>query len=137
MSFLVDTDVLSDPTRLHPSAKVDAWLSANETQIYTSAITIGELKRGIERLSPGTKRAGLEKWLDKLLTSMAGHVLAYNARVPETWGKMMVDLEKQGHLMPLTDSMIAAIAKRHNLTLVTRNTTHFAHAGLCVINPFI
>ena len=64
MSFLVDTNVLSDPSRLQPSPKVDAWLAAHQSQIYTSAISIGEIKRGIERLPTGAKRNGLEKWLE-------------------------------------------------------------------------
>ena len=137
MSFLVDTDVLSDPSRPQPSLKVDAWLVAHQSQIYTSAITIGEIKRGIERLPAGAKRAGLEKWLEPVLASMNGRILAYNTRVAETWGQMMADLERQGRTMPSTDSLIAAIAKRHKLTLVTRNAADFAHTGLRVVNPFL
>ena len=137
MSFLVDTDVLSDPSRPQPSPKVDAWLVAHQSQIYTSAISIGEIKRGIERLPTGAKRNGLEKWLEAVLASMDGRILAYNSRVAETWGAMMANLERQGHPMPLTDSLIAAIAKRHTLTLVTRNTADFAHTGLRVANPFL
>ena len=91
MSFLVDTDVLSDPSRPQPSPKVDAWLAAHQSQIYTSAISIGELKRGIERLPTGAKRNGLEKWLEAVLASMDGRILAYNSRVAETWGAMMAN----------------------------------------------
>jgi predicted nucleic acid-binding protein len=137
VSFLVDTDVLSDPSRPQPSPKVDAWLATHQSQIYTSAISIGEIKRGIERLPTGAKRNGLEKWLEAVLASMDGRILAYNSRVAETWGAMMANLERQGHPMPLTDSLIAAIAKRHTLTLTTRNTADFAHTGLRVVNPFI
>ena len=137
MSFLVDTDVLSDPSRPQPSPKVDAWLVAHQSQIYTSAISIGEIKRGIERLPTGAKRNGLEKWLEAVLASMDGRILAYNSRVAETWGAMMANLERQGRPMPLTDSLIAAIAKRHTLTLATRNTADFAHTGLRVVNPFL
>jgi toxin FitB len=60
-----------------------------------------------------------------------------NTRVAETWGEIMANLERQGHPMPLTDSLIAAIAKRHNLTLVTRNTADYVHTGLRVLNPFL
>jgi predicted nucleic acid-binding protein len=137
VSFLVDTDVLSDPSRPQPSPKVDAWLVAHQSQIYTSAISIGEIKRGIERLPTGAKRNGLEKWLEAVLASMDGRILACNSRVAETWGAMMANLERQGRPMPLTDSLIAAIAKRHTLTLVTRNTADFAHTGLRVANPFL
>ena len=137
MSFLVDTDVLSDPSRPQPSPKVDAWLAAHQSQIYTSAISIGEIKRGIERLPTGARRNGLAKWLEEVLASMDGRILAYNSRVAETWGGMMANLERQGHPMPLADSLIAAIAKRHNLTLVTRNTADYVHTGLRVLNPFL
>jgi hypothetical protein len=78
VSFLVDTDVLSDPSRPQPSPKVDAWLAAHQSQIYTSAISIGEIKQGIERLPTGAKRNGLEKWLEAVLASMVGRILAYN-----------------------------------------------------------
>jgi predicted nucleic acid-binding protein len=132
----LDTDVLSDDTKPQPSGKVNAWIEANEGQIYTSAVTIGELRRGIARLPVGTQRTRLEHWLEGLLVRMDGRILAYNTRVAETWGEMMADLERQGHPMPLSDSLIAAIAKRHNLTLATRNTADFARTGLRVVNPF-
>ena len=67
---------------------------------------------------------------------MDGHILAYNTRVAETWGEMMADLERRGEKMPRMDSFIAAIAKRHNLTVATRNTDDFKRAGVRVVNPF-
>lgn len=137
MNYLVDTDVLSDPSRPQPSPKVDAWLAVHQNDLYASAISIGEIKRGIERLEAGAKRARLEKWLEDISASMSGRILAYNTRVAETWGEMMAEMERQGHTMPLADSLIAAIAKRHNLTLATRNTADFAHAGLRLVNPFL
>ena len=136
MNFLLDTNVLSDPTRPRPSLRVDAWLAAHQAQFYTTAVTIGELRRGIELLPAGAKRTHLEKWLGDVLITMDGRILAYNTRVAETWGGMMADLEQKGHSMPLADSLIAAIAKRHNLTLVTRNTEDFKHGGVRLLNPF-
>lgn len=82
---------------------------------------IGELRRGVTRLPLGARRTRLEHWLGGLLARMDGRILAYNTRVAETWGEMVANLERQGHRMPLTDSLIAAIAKRHNLTLATRD----------------
>ena len=96
MSFLLDTNVLSDPTRPRPSAKVDAWMAAHQSRLYTSAITIGELRRGIELLPAGPKRTGLENWLEDVLVTMDGRVLAYNTRVAETRGVMMAGLERRG-----------------------------------------
>ena len=136
MSFLVDTDVLSEPTKHHPEAKVEAWLETHQAVLYTSAITIGELRRGIALLPVGARRVRLERWLEKVLVTMSGRILAYNSRVAETWGDMMAGLEKQGRTMPLADSQIAAIAKRHNLTIATRNIADYALVGLRLVNPF-
>lgn len=137
MSFLLDTNVLSDPTRPQPSPKVDVWLAAHQSRLYTSAITIGELRRGIELLPAGAKRTRLESWLEEVLVTMNGRILAYNTRVAETWGELMAGLERRGEKMPLADSLIAAVAKRHNLTVATRNTADFTRVGLRVVNPFL
>ena len=89
MNFLVDTDVLSDPSRPQPSPKVDAWLAAHQSQIYTSAISIGEIKRGIERLPTGAKRNGLEKWLEAVLASMDSNQTSPRTRLVD--GEVLVD----------------------------------------------
>ena len=137
MSFLLDTDVLSDAVKKTPSPKVNAWIEAHQSQIYTSAISIGELKRGIARMPLGARRTQMERWFEGLLVRMEGRILAYTSRVAESWGDFTAELERKGHKMPLVDSFIAAIAKRHNLILATRNTAHFSHTGLRVMNPFL
>ena len=128
---------MSDAMKLRPSARVKAWMEAHEPAFYTSAITIGELRRGIARLPASERRVRMERWLEGFLMRMHGHILAYNVRVAETWGNLVADLERKGHPMPLTDSLIATVAKRHNLTLATRNTEDFKHSGVRVLNPFI
>ena len=137
MSFLLDTDVLSDDIKPRPSGKVNAWIEANESNLYTSAITVGEIRRGIARLPAGERRNRLERWFEGLLVRMHGRILAYNTRVAETWGDLVAELERRGEKMPMADSLIAAVAKRHNLTVATRNTTDFARVGLRVVNPFL
>jgi predicted nucleic acid-binding protein len=137
MSFLVDTDVLSEPTKLQPSAKAESWLDANQALLYTSAITLGELTRGIELLPAGARRVRMERWLEDVRRTMSGRILAFNSRVSVTWGKLMAQLDREGHRMPLADSLIAAIARRHQLTVATRNTPDFARAGIRVVNPFL
>ncbi len=136
MSFLVDTDVLSNPSKLNPSTKVDAWLEANQALLYTSAITLGELSRGVELLPAGAKRVRMERWVEDIRQTMAGRILSFNARTAMVWGAMTARLERAGHKMPLADSLIAAIARRHGLTLVTRNTHDFKHTGVKLLNPF-
>lgn len=127
---------MSDAMKPRPDERAKAWMQAHESDLYTSAITIGELRRGIARLPASERRARLEHWLEGLLVRMDGHILAYNTRVAETWGEMMADLERRGEKMPRMDSFIAAIAKRHNLTVATRNTDDFKRAGVRVVNPF-
>jgi predicted nucleic acid-binding protein len=128
---------MSDAMKPRPDERVRTWMQAHEPELYTSAITVGEIRRGIARLPAGDRRSRLEHWLEGLLVRMHGRVLAYNVRVAETWGEMMADLERRGQKMPLADSLIAAVAKRHNLIVATRNTADFARAGLRVVNPFL
>lgn len=127
---------MSDAMKSRPDERVKAWMETHEPALYTSAFTSGELRRGIARLPAGERRSRLEGWLEGLLVRMNGRILAYNTRVAETWGEMMANLERRGEKMPLADSLIAAIAKRHNLVVATGNTADFARAGLRVVNPF-
>ena len=110
MSFLADTNVLSEDTKPRPNLKVNAWIEAHEAGLYTSAPTIGELRRGIARLPAGARRTHLEHWLAGVLLRMHGRILPYDTRVAETWGDLMAGLESRGQMMPLADSLIAAIA---------------------------
>ena len=137
MNFLVDTDVLSEPSKPRPSPKVEAWFETNQALLHTSAITIGELTHGIELLPAGARRTQLERWLEHVLAKMTGRILAYNTRVGQIWGVLMADLERQGRKMPLADSYIAAIGKRHNLTLATHNSEDYSRVGIRVFNPFL
>ena len=112
-------------------------MEAHQALLYTSAITLGELSRGVELLPPGAKRLRMESWLEDIRQTMAGRILGFNARTAMAWGELTARLEREGHKMPLADSLIAAIAKRHNLTVATRNSSDFARAGLRVVNPFL
>ena len=134
MTYLVDANVLSEPTKPAPSRKVIDWLSANERTLVVDSIVLGELYIGILALPPGRKRRQLEQWFDALMQTI--ECLPWDATVSRRWAKLVVDLKRKGETMPLLDGMIAATALRHGLTIATRNTRDFQKAGLKVFDPF-
>lgn len=136
MTFLVDTNVLSEAIRRRPSTAVVAWLRDNEPHIYVSAITIGELRRGIERLPPGKRRRALTAWLTRVCDNMRGRVLSFNVSVAHVWGQLKAQWDGAGHVVPSIDSQLAATAVRHGLILVTRDEKHFRKTGVRLVNPF-
>ena len=134
--YLVDTNVLSEPTRPRPNARVLAWLEAHESELYASAFTIAEMAFGIAAVVSGRKKQNLQRQLRQLLTSMEGRVLPFNKRVALEWGDMQAELQRSGQLMPLEDSLIAATARRYGLDVATRNVEDFKRARLRVVNPW-
>ena len=136
MSYLVDTNVFSELAKSKPDAKAVAWLRDHESQLYVSTITIGELRRGIERLPSGKRKTALQSWLAGLCKRMEGRILAFNASVAHVWGQLMAGWEKKGITVPSFDSQLAATAHRHGLTMVTRNEADFQNTGVKLLNPF-
>jgi predicted nucleic acid-binding protein len=136
MSFLVDTNVLSESAKRKPDAGVMAWLRENERELYVSTITIGELRRGIERIPESSRKTKLRHWLQSLCDCMQGRVLSFSTSSAHVWGQLKAKWDAAGVVVPTLDSQIAAIAKRHGLTVVTRNTGDYAKTGVKVLNPF-
>ena len=136
MSFLVDTNVLSESAKRKPDAGVMAWLRENERELYVSTITIGELRRGIERIPESARKTRLRHWLHSLCDCMQGRVLSFSTSSAHVWGQLKAKWDAAGVVVPTLDSQIAAIAKRHGLTVVTRNTGDYAKTGVKVLNPF-
>jgi toxin FitB len=136
MSYLVDTNVYSAVIRPDPDEQVEAWLAEHESDVYTSALTIAELAYGVERLPQGRKRVRIATGLERLIESMEDRILRFDTRVALVWAQLYTALERSGILLPVTDSYIAAIAKRHGLTIVTHDTKDFSRTGLRTINPF-
>ncbi len=136
MSFLVDTNVFSETVKSKPDGKVVAWLRQNESDLYVSTITIGEIRRGIERLPKGKRKENLLLWLQKVCDSMKGRVLSFNTSTAHVWGQLKAKWDAAGINIASLDSQIAAIARRHELTLATRNTAHFLKTGVQLLNPF-
>jgi predicted nucleic acid-binding protein len=134
MIYLVDANVLSEPTRPAPSSKVIDWLGANEQDIVVDSMILGELYIGILALPRGRKRIRLEQWFDALVRTI--DCLAWDAAIARRWALLVGDLKRRGEPLPLLDGMIAATALHHDLTIATRNTRDFKRAGVKVLNPF-
>lgn len=134
MTYLVDANVLSEPTKPAPSSKVIDWLSANQSNLVVDAIILGELCIGILALPRGRKRTQLERWFEALVQTI--DCLPWDATISRRWAKLVVDLKQKGETMPLLDGMIAATALQHDLTIATRNTRDFEKAGVKALNPF-
>jgi len=138
MTFLLDTCVISELVAKQPNLRVVQWVdSIDEDKLFLSAITIGEIKRGIEKLADSSRKSALAEWLEgDLLIRFTDRILPIDIPVMLVWGQLTADLEKQGRRMPAIDSLIAAICLQGGLDLVTRNESDFAHSGVTVVNPW-
>lgn len=136
MSYLVDTNVFSELAKKKPDQKVIGWLRENESEIYVSTITIGEIRRGIEGLAEGKRKSELRSWLQSLCDCMRGRVLSFNTSTAHVWGQLKAKWDRAGIVVPSLDSQLAATAHRHNLTLVTRNVADFEKTDVSFLNPF-
>ena len=134
MTYLVDANVLSEPTKQAADRKVIEWLTANEADLVVDPIIIGELRIGILALPRGRKRERLEKWFDAVVETI--ECLPWDAPVSRRWALLVVDLKRKGETVPLLDGMIAATALEHDLIVVTRNTRDFKKTGVKTVNPF-
>ena len=134
MKYVVDANVLSEPTKPVPDARVVAWLRRHEHEIAVNPIILGELEYGILLLPAGRRRARLEEWFSVGVERL--RVLDFDTATAASWARLLARLKKKGRAMPIKDSLIAATALAHQLTVATRNTTDFRHAGVAVENPF-
>ena len=137
MSYLVDTNVLSELRRKQAHPQVVAWFAARSAQsLFLSVLTLGEIRKGIAALGPvdAARRQALSDWLEvDLPTFFLGRVLSVDGPVADRWGYL---LAQAGRPLPAIDSLLAATALQHNLTLVTRNVRDFAGLGLRLVNPW-
>jgi toxin FitB len=134
MKYLVDANVLSEPTKPVPEPRVVEWLEAHESNFVVDSIVLGELYLGVLALPRGRKRARLEQWFEAVVATV--DCLPWDAAVARRWAALVVGLRKKGLALPMLDGMIAATALAHGLTVATRNTRDFARAGVEVVDPF-
>ncbi len=136
MSYLLDTCVISELVARRPHPDVIQWVDqTNETDLYLSVLTIGEIRKGIEKLPNSERKSLLDRWLsEQLLARFQDRLLPIDAPVMLQWGQLTGMLELQGKPMGAIDSLIAATALHGGLTLVTRNEADFQYTGVPILN---
>ena len=135
MSFLVGTCALSELVKPKPSREVCDWFDAAPPEaLFVSVLTLGEIRKGVEKLESGRRRAQIVTWLETQLPAwFEDRVLPVDAGVADEWGRLTARLSKP---VPAIDSLIAATAVRHRLAIVTRNESNFAATGVDILNPW-
>lgn len=135
MSWLLDTDVLSQPAKRNGDPYVISWLQQEKDHCYTSAVVIAQMAFWVQS-KQGRQRTELQLWLTRLIEAMQGRIHGFNVGVAHVWADQEHLLRKSGQLMPVEDSYIAATARKHGLTIATGNDKDFRRPGLRVFNPF-
>ncbi|MGO9274577.1 MAG: type II toxin-antitoxin system VapC family toxin [Terriglobia bacterium] len=138
MSFLLDTNIVSEWVKPRPNPGVIAWLAeVDEDRVFLSVITLAELRYGIERLAEGRRRKRIEEWLrDELPVRFEGRLLPVDNAVADAWGKIVAQRETAGRPVGVLDAFIAATAQIHSLTIVTRNAPDFESSVKAIVNPY-
>jgi predicted nucleic acid-binding protein len=138
VSWLLDTCVICEPAQKQPSPRVLAWLDEQaEETLHLSVLTFGEIRKGVARLPVGGKRRRLEHWLEyDLPNRFAGRILPFDAEAADRWGRLQAQAEEHGRPLPTLDSLLAATALVHGLTLVTRNTSDFPTLNVELFDPW-
>ena len=138
MSFLLDTNVVSEWMKPHPNPGVVTWLGdVDEDRVFLSVITLTELRYGIERMPPGHRRKRLDEWLqEELPLRFEGRILSIDPAVADACGRVVARSEAVGRRLEAMDTFLAATAEIHRLTLVTRNTSDFQPTVKGVLNPW-
>ena len=135
MSYLIDTNVLSELRRKQPHPGVSAWFAQRPaSSLYLSVLTLGELRKGIDGVTDEARKLALCDWLhNELSVFFLGRVLSIDEQVADRWGQLVA---AGGRPLPAIDSLLAATAWVHGLTVVTRNAKDFEGLGMAVINPW-
>lgn len=134
MTWLVDANILSEPTKPAPNETAVEWLRRHEHELVVSPIILGEIRYGIHLVEPGRRRRRLEDWFEQGVARMA--CLPFDTATGLRWAKLLADLRQAGKAMPIKDSLIAATALVHGLVVATRNVNDFKRTGAKVIDPF-
>jgi predicted nucleic acid-binding protein len=136
--YILDTCAISELVRPKPSPSLVDWVrNQQEEHLFLSVLTLGELRKGMERLTDGHRRRHLENWLDRdLKLRFTGRWLAIDEEVAERWGLATAQAAARGAVLPTLDGLIAATALVHGMTVVTRNIADMAAAGALVLNPW-
>jgi predicted nucleic acid-binding protein len=134
VTFLVDASALCEATKPAPEPKVLEWLRANEAELAVDPIILAEIRSGIDRMPPGQRRKRFERWFADGVENVV--CLPIDAATGIRWAQLLAKLRASGRAMPFKDSLIAATALLHDLTVATRNIRNFQQAGVTVFDPF-
>ena len=138
MKYLLDTCVLSELVKKKPDQRVVEWISGiEESKLFVSVLTIGEIHKGIEKMPESRRRKMLLQWVDEdLQERFMGRIIPFDLQVAAVWGKMQAKTERSGKTMPIIDGMIAATATTHNLVVATRNISDMEAGKAVLVNPW-
>lgn len=138
MNYLLDTCIISELIRKSPTQNVVKWLKRTPCECqYLSAISLGEIYKGIARLESGDpRRVVLSDWLESIRSQFASRILPFDEGASMSWGELVGNALRIGHPKPLVDAQIAATTLRHGMMLVTRNVRDMADFGVEIVNPF-
>jgi predicted nucleic acid-binding protein len=136
--FLLDTNVISELVKVKPEPRVTAWIeNIDESLLYLSVLTLGEIRKGITSLRDGARRVSLEAWLDRdLVLRFSDRILSIDLVVADRWGRIAGSASARKAPLPVIDGLLAATALHYDLTLVTRNIADINGSGVAVFNPW-
>lgn len=139
MKFLLDTCLISELVKKEPNAAVLNWLDERDEQtLFLSVLTLGELQKGISKLSTGVRKDDLQAWVEHdLIERFAGRILDLDLETALLWGKLQGEAELKGEKLPVMDSLIAATAIAHGLAVVTRNAKDIERCRARVFSPWV
>lgn len=132
-TYLVDANVLSEATKPDPDARVVVWLRDNEPELAVDPIILGEVRFGILLLPRGRRRSRLERWFEEGVRRL--QCVPWEASTGLRWAELLATLRASGRAMPIKDSLIAATALSHDLTIATLNRRDFEAAGVTITDP--
>jgi predicted nucleic acid-binding protein len=138
LNYLLDTSTVSEWTKPLPDPGVVKWLAeVDEDRVFLSVITLAEVRYGIECMPNSKRRRQLGVWLrDELIDRFAGRILAVDPLVAGVWGQLIARTQAIGRTVGIMDGFVSATAEVHQMTVVTRNVTHFRDLGHPVFNPW-
>jgi predicted nucleic acid-binding protein len=138
MTYLLDTTLVSELVKRVPNPGVVTWIQAqDEAALFLSVVTLGELQRGISKLSDAARKATLQSWLTHdLMLRFSRRLLGVDGTIAIAWGILQGEAEQRGQKLPAIDCLIAATARVHHLVVVTRNVQDLARCGAQVVNPW-
>jgi len=137
--FLLDTNCISELVRSRPEPRVVDWLrAADESLLYLSVLTLGEIRMGAALLPQSKRRTQLETWLElDLRVRFSGKILGIDGAIADRWGLLTAQEKRTGRPLAAIDGLLAATALHHNLTMVSRDVSDFEGAQVAVVNPWV